>query len=158
MNIVTVGRRLISAEEIALVEPFDLSANPEFKPEKDFKARLVLLNRDTVLLEQLPQEFAEAHGLRLLADDNVALNLSVSFKIETFTPTETFKPTKSYVTRIKWRDLDGNEHSKLLLTEPPTVLAEISRRNETQPENARRSPRRPPRARRSKASEAFRTR
>jgi hypothetical protein len=70
-----------------LVEPFDPAANPEFKPEKDFKARLVLLNRDTLLLEMPPLEFAEAQGLRLLAADNVAVNLSVPFRVETFTPT-----------------------------------------------------------------------
>jgi hypothetical protein len=74
-----------------LVEPFDPAANPEFKPEKDFKARLVLLNRDTLLLEMPPLEFAEAQGLRLLAADNVAVNLSVPFRVETFTPTEAFK-------------------------------------------------------------------
>jgi hypothetical protein len=53
----------------------------------------------------------------------------VPFKIETFTPTDSLKPNRRYATRIKWRDQDGAEQSKLLVTEPPTVLAEISRRS-----------------------------
>jgi hypothetical protein len=45
MKVVTIGKRLVPAEQIAYVEPFDPSANPEFGPEKDFKGRVVLLNR-----------------------------------------------------------------------------------------------------------------
>jgi hypothetical protein len=52
---------------------------------------------------------------RLLAEDNVAVGHAIAFKVETFTPTETFRPTKPYVTRVKWRDHDGTEQSKLLL-------------------------------------------
>jgi hypothetical protein len=143
MNIITVGKRLIPTGQIALVEPFDPAANPEFKPEKDFKARLVLLNRDTALLEMPPQEFADAHGLRLLAEDNVAVNLSVPFRVETFTPTEAFRPSRPYLTRLKWRDLDGNEQSKLLVTEPQAVLADILRRDMEPPASSGRTPRRP---------------
>lgn len=61
-NVITLGKRLLPIEQIALVEPFDPSSNPDFKPEKDFKARVVLLNRDTVLTETSPQEFAAAQG------------------------------------------------------------------------------------------------
>jgi hypothetical protein len=57
-DVITVGKRLLPVEQIALVEPFDPTSNPEFKPEKNFKARVVLLNRDTVLTEVSPQEFA----------------------------------------------------------------------------------------------------
>ena len=52
MKVVTIGKRLIPVGQVAFVEPFDPASNPEFKPEKDFKARVVLLNRDVVLSEQ----------------------------------------------------------------------------------------------------------
>jgi hypothetical protein len=146
MNILTIGKRLISLEQIAYIEPFDPAANPEFKPEKDFKARLVLLNRDVVLAENSPKEFAEANGFHLLAEDDVAVNPSVAFRVETFTPTESFKPGKAYRTRIKWRDANGNEQSKLLVTEPETVVAGLSQRGANRA--AKRSPRRPGRAKR----------
>jgi hypothetical protein len=59
-TIVTIGRRMIPAEHIALVEPFDPSANPQFRNDKAFKARVVLVNRESVLTEDAPQTFAEA--------------------------------------------------------------------------------------------------
>jgi hypothetical protein len=52
MKVITIGKRLVPAEQVAFVEPFDPSSNPEFKPEKDFKGRVVLLNREIVLTEQ----------------------------------------------------------------------------------------------------------
>jgi hypothetical protein len=126
-NVITIGKRLVPAEQIAFVEPFDPASNPEFKPEKTFKARVVLLNRDTVLVEVTPQEFAEAHGFRVLSDDSIAVNPAVAFQIEVFTPTESFNPAKAYVTRLKWCDLDGNDQSKLLLTKPEAVMTVIIR-------------------------------
>ena len=45
-NIVTLGRRLIPIEQIALVEAFNPAANSQFKTGKAFKARVVLINRD----------------------------------------------------------------------------------------------------------------
>ena len=143
MNIITIGKRMIALEQIAFVEPFDPAANPEFKPEKEFKARLVLLNREVVLTENSPQEFSEANGFHLLAQDNVAVNPSLAFRVEIFTPTESFKPGKAYRTRIKWRDANGNEQSKLLVMEPETVVAELSQRGTQRPVNANRPPRRP---------------
>ena len=50
-DVITIGKRLVPVEQIAFVEPFDPTSNPEFKPEKVFKARIVLLNRDIVLTE-----------------------------------------------------------------------------------------------------------
>jgi hypothetical protein len=158
MNVITIGRRVVTVEQIALVEPFDAAANPEFKPEKDFKTRVVLLNRDTVLAEVAPKEFAEAHGLRMLVEDNVALNPSIVFKVETFTPTESFKPSKPYLTRIKWRDGEGNEQSKLLVTGPQTVLAEILGRKAEEPASPKQAPKRPARGRRGRLVDALRTR
>lgn len=148
-GVVTVGRRLVPVEQIALVEPFDPASNPEFKPEKPFKARVVLLNRDTVLAEFTPGEFAESYGFRLLAEDSSAVNPGISFQVETFTPTESFNPAKPYATRIKWRDLDGNDHSKLLLTKPETVIAVVLR-GETEALPARKTPQRPSRSRATK--------
>ena len=61
------------------------------------------------------------HGLHLFTEDSVAVNQAIVFRVEMFEPTEGFNPTKPYKTRLKWRDLAGNEQSKLLLTEPETV-------------------------------------
>jgi hypothetical protein len=127
-NVITLGKRLLPIEQIALIEPFDPSSNPDFKPANEFKARVVLLNRDTVLTETAPQEFASAQSFRLLTEDNVAANPAIAFKVESFEPTETFKPTKPYLARLKWRDQEGNEQSKLLLTKPDAVLALVLRR------------------------------
>jgi hypothetical protein len=148
MTILTIGKRLISLEQVAYVEAFDPAANPEFKSEKNFKARLVLLNREVVLSENSPQEFSEANGFHLLAEDNVAVNPSLAFKVETFAPTESFKPGKAYRTRIKWRDANGNEQSKLLVIEPETVVAELSQRGANRAVSSKRSPRRPARTKR----------
>jgi hypothetical protein len=32
-DVITIGKRLVSLEQIAFVEPFDPANNPEFKPE-----------------------------------------------------------------------------------------------------------------------------
>lgn len=126
MNIITVGKRLIPAEQIALIEPFDSNANPDFKVEKDFKARMLLINRDTVLIETPTEAFAEANGFRMLHEDQTAINPSLTFKVESFEPTEGFTPQKAFKTRLKWRDREGNERSRLLLTEPQNVLKVLS--------------------------------
>jgi len=146
-DVVTIGKRLIPLEQIALVEPFDPASNPDFKSDKPFKARVVLLNRDTMLAEISPQEFAEAHGFRTLGDDQIAVNPAVPFRVETFTPTEIFKPEKAYRTRLKWRDPEGGgEHSKLLLTEPETVIT-VALRGGAEPEAAAKTQVRRPRSR-----------
>jgi hypothetical protein len=157
MKVITIGKRLVPAEQLAFVESFDPSGNPEFKPEKDFKGRVVLLNREIVLTEQTPQEFALEHGLHLFAVDNVAVNRTIHFKIETFEPTENFKPAKPYQTRLKWSDLAGDEQSKLLVTAPETVIAEILQAKTEPSTPAKRPARRPARGRSgSRRMEAFR--
>jgi hypothetical protein len=138
-DVITIGKRLIPLEQIAFAEPFDPASNPEFKPEKEFKARVVLLNRDTVLAEIAPQDFVEAHGFRVLAEDGIAVNPRIAFRVETFTPSESFNPQKAYVTRLKWRDPDGNEQSKLLLTKPEDVIR-IVLRDGKEAEPARKGP------------------
>src|ERR1700719_764228 len=99
-NVITIGRRHVPIEQTAYVEPFEPAANGDFQPEKPFKARVVLHDRDTVLTEATPQEFADAHGFRMLAEDNVATNASVAFRVESFEPTDGFRPEKPYQTRL----------------------------------------------------------
>jgi hypothetical protein len=157
MQVITLGKKLISADQIAFIEAFDPASNPEFKPERAFKGRVVLLNRDTVLTEMTPLDFAAAHNMRLLAEDNVALGQAIAFRVETFTPTETFKPSKAYLTRIKWRDHDGNEQSKLLMTAPETVVTELSGRRKELPTPSKPAARRPARRRGSPKADAVRS-
>ncbi|ATQ69091.1 hypothetical protein [Methylosinus trichosporium] len=122
-NFVIVGRRLIPREHIAFVESYDASANPRFQTSRDFQGRVVMVNRDSILIEETPQAFAEASGFRMLPIDKVATNPLVHFRVETFVPAEGFTPAKAYATRLLWRDLDGNDQSRLLLSDPETVLA-----------------------------------
>ncbi|MCU1278055.1 MAG: hypothetical protein JWM53_1601 [bacterium] len=84
---------------------------------------MVLVNRESVLTEQPWQEFAGAHGFRVLAEDSVATNPALAFRVQTFEPTADFKPNRPYVTRVLWRDNDGNDHSKLLVTKAVDMVA-----------------------------------
>jgi hypothetical protein len=128
-NIIAIGRKRFPIEAIALVEPFEPPAepSPRFTSDKDFKARVVLIDRYNVLTEATVEAFAEANKFRRLPDDNVATNPAVRFRVETFEPSEGFIPRKPYQSRLKWRDQDGNEQSKLLLTKPETLIAVILR-------------------------------
>lgn len=110
-QIITIGKRLIPKEHIAFIEPFDAAAQSKFSPTRDYKARIILLNRDSVLTEVPVEALAETHGFKLLEKDRVAANPGIRFRIETFAPAEDFRPSKPYATRILWRDLDGNEQS-----------------------------------------------
>jgi hypothetical protein len=140
MSIITIGKRPVPLEQIALVEPFEPSSNPNFKPERDYKGRVLLLNRDSILTEQTPVSFAEQHAFEWLADDQIALNRLIPFKVETFEPREGFTPTRPFKTRLKWRDSSGLDQSKLLLTEPLTVAAlmvKVPKRSSSEPRSAR---------------------
>jgi len=153
-NVITIGRELVPVEQIAYIEPFELSPNGQFKPDKPYKGRVVLLNRETVLTEDTQRDFAEANGFRLLPEDNVATNPMITFRVERFAPTEDFSPTKPYQTRLMWRDPDGNSRRKLLLT-PAEIVIAIALRGETEPGNERKArPRRPgqPRTTRKRAA------
>jgi len=147
-NVITIGRVLVPVEQIAYVEAFEPPADGRFKPDKPYKSRIVLLNRETVLCEATPQEFADANGFRLLPDDNVATNPGIDFRVESFVPTKDFDPGKPYQTRLIWRGLDGINRFKLLLTKPEMVIA-ITLRGETEPGNERKA--RPPRPAQSRA-------
>ena len=137
---ITIGRRLVPLDHIALVEPFDPSAHPGMKTDKAFKARVVLIDRQSVLTEETVEAFAQAHAFLLLVEDQVVTNPSIRFGVETFEPAEGFEPTKPFRTRLSWRDLDGNTQSKLLLSPPEAVLA-VSVRGEAQTGAAREQPR-----------------
>jgi hypothetical protein len=127
MKVITVGKRLIPAEQIALVEPFDPSSTPDVTYQREFKGRILLVNHDYVLTEQTPAAFAEEHAFTLFTEDTVALNPGIAFKVETFEPTDDFKPTRPYVARVKWKDPAGKEQSKLLVTAPELVIAELTK-------------------------------
>ncbi len=120
---IVVGRKHIPLSQVALVEPFDPAAHPGMKSDKAFKARIVLIDRQSVLTEETVEAFAEAHGFRLLAQDQVVTNPAVRFSVESFVKAEGFEPTKPFASRLLWRDLDGNTQSKLLLSPPEAVLA-----------------------------------
>ncbi|MHB8267415.1 hypothetical protein [Bradyrhizobium sp.] len=129
-NSVTVGRRLVPFEQIALIEPFEPSTQNPLRSDREFKSRIILLNRDSILAEFEPFAFAEEHGFRMLLKDGTAANPSVHFNVERFEPSEGFQPSKPFRSRILWRDLDGNTQSKLLLTEADDVLAVVVRGEE----------------------------
>jgi hypothetical protein len=156
-NVITIGRRHVPIEQIAYVEPFEIAADSDFKPEKPFKARVVLLDRDIVLAEAAPHEFADPHGFRLLVEDNVATNPAVTFRVESFEPTEGFRPTKPYQMRLMWRDPAGKNQSKLLLTRPEAVIAVALRGESLEADTTeRKRPRRPPRRRAARPRWALR--
>lgn len=124
---VTIGRRLLNPEHIAFVEHYDASANPKFQTTRAFLSRVVLVSRDdSVLIEEAPGAFAQTHGFRMLPHDQVAINPLVRFQVEQFVPKEGYTPSKAYMSRLLWRDLDGNQQSKLLLSLPEEVFAIVA--------------------------------
>lgn len=126
-TVITIGKRLIPIEHIAFIEPYDPATNAKLQTSKDYKARIVMINRDSALTEETPKAFAAAHGFRLLAGDHIATNPAIPFRVETFEPAEGFTPTKPFATRLMWRDSDGNDQSKLLVAVPEKVLAVVLR-------------------------------
>jgi hypothetical protein len=119
---ITIGRKLIPLDHIAFIEPFEPSEHTRIRTEKDFKARVVLIDRESALTEETTSAFAEAHAFRMLEEDAVATNPAVHFRVESFAPGEGFQPRKPYRSRLLWRDYDGNQQSKLLLSPPEMVL------------------------------------
>jgi hypothetical protein len=139
-NVIIIEREHVPVEQIAYIEAFETPANAEFKPDKSYKGRVVLLNREGVLTEDTP---AEANEFRFLPEDNVATNPLISFRVRSFALTVDYNPAKPYQTRLMWRDLAGDSRSKLLLTKPEMVIA-IVLRGETEPGAQRKTqPRRP---------------
>ena len=58
-----IGKRLVAAEQVALVEPYDPTANPRFQTAREFQARIVMVDRNSILTEQNVEDFAK--GARL---------------------------------------------------------------------------------------------
>jgi hypothetical protein len=137
-KVIVIGKRFVPTAHVAFVEPFVPEANPRFQPTQEFRARVVLVNRDSILALETAEAIAGAHGFRMLAEDQVAINPAVYFAVESFTPAEGFTPSRPFQTRLRWRDLDGNDQSKLLLASPEAVLAALTGESAQPPaENAR---------------------
>jgi hypothetical protein len=120
---VELGKRIVPLSHVMLIEPFDPAAHPGMRTDKSFKARVTLIDRQSVLIEETPESFIEKHGFRLLVDDQIGINASVNFSIERFEPTPGFEPKRDYRTRLQWRDREGEIQSKLLVSPPEVVLA-----------------------------------
>ena len=118
---VTIGRKLIPLDCIMVVEPFDPAEHPDMSSERAFKARVVLCDRQSVLMEETVEAFSKTYGFRILEADHVALNEDSFFTVETFSPRSGFEPGKPYRSRLIWRDRNV-KHSKLLLSEPEAVV------------------------------------
>jgi hypothetical protein len=127
MTTITIGKRLVPLEHIALFEPFDPANQQKMRSDKPFQTRIVLVNRESVLTEEALSALAEQNGFRMLAEDNVAANPAVLFSVEAFEASGDFQPTKPYRSRLLWRDPTGKAQSKLLLTAPEDVLALVVR-------------------------------
>jgi hypothetical protein len=152
---ITVGKRLIPIEHIAFVEPYDPKANPEFQTSRNYQGRVVMVNRgESVLTEETPQAFAGANGFRMLQMDGLATNPAVHFRVESFVPGEGFSPTREFASRLIWRDLEGKDQSRLLLSPPETVLAVAVRGGTDVLAKADNPARRPPRRKATAAAAA----
>src|SRR3954451_7458129 len=106
MSTLVIGKRHVPREHVALVDSFDPSLHPGIRTQKAFRARVVLIDRQSVLTEETVEAFAAAHGFRFIAGDCVGTNPSLRFGVENFPPAEGFEPTKPFLTRLSWRDLD----------------------------------------------------
>jgi hypothetical protein len=122
-NILTLGRHMIPVEHIVRVEAFDPAQNPDFNSDRPYRSRVVLVNGDTHLSEEMLEPLTGKIGFRFLAQDQTAFSPHLAYRVETFMPTATFTPEKPFKTRLKWRDADGEEQSKLLLTPPEIVIS-----------------------------------
>lgn len=122
-NLLRVRKRLIPIEHVALIEPFVQTPESPIRTEREFQSRIVLLDRDSVLCESGPEEMAAKYAFRLLRTDNVATNPTIHFGVEEFEAAAGFTPSKDFLTRLSWHDLDGNSQSKLLLTPPEETLS-----------------------------------
>jgi hypothetical protein len=86
--------------------------------------KVITIGKRLVAAEQ-EAAFAEAHALHLFKEDDVAVNRAIAYKIESFEPSGSFNPSKPFKTRLKWTDASGAGQSKLLVTAPETVIAEL---------------------------------
>jgi hypothetical protein len=126
-NVIRVAKRLIPIEQIVLFEPFIAPTDPPLRTEKEFKSRIVLLDRMSILSEESAEELTAAHSFRFVAADRIGTNPAVQFSVEDFEPAENFKPRKPFLSRLSWSDSDGNARSKLMLASPEVLLAAVVR-------------------------------
>lgn len=120
---VVVGKRLIPIEHVVLIEPCDPATLEQIESQRPFQARLILPDRSSVLTEDSLQGFAKAHGFRQIEADSVALNPAVLFHVETFEASGDFKPARPYRSRLLWRNPKGQMNSRLMLSEPSSLLS-----------------------------------
>lgn len=125
MSTLTIGKRIVPLNQIALMEAFDRTANARLQSDRPYKARLVLIDRTSILAETEHTALATEHGFRVIAEDNVAVNPAIRYSVETFEPTNDFNPEKPYRSRLLWRD-GKTTHSKLLVAEPHAALALVT--------------------------------
>jgi hypothetical protein len=152
-DLIRIGKRLIPVEHVALIEPYVHTPDSPLRTNREFKSRIVLLNRDSVLSERVPDELAKEHAFRMLTADGVATNPSIHFGVEEFQAAENFTPTKDYLTRLSWLDFEGNSQSKLLLTNPETTLAVAVRGEGTMPTTTEAVKPQRPRRKRNRAAD-----
>ena len=154
-NTIQVAKRLVPVEQVALIEPYIPVEGAPLRSAKEFKGRIVLLNRDSILTEEEPGHLAKAHGFRMIVLDQVATNPTVSYAVEIFEPGDSFTPVRPFRTRLLWRGPDRMTHSRLLVASPETVLA-VAVRGERDPEAPAEAPEdeasRPRRAGRTRAA------
>jgi hypothetical protein len=120
---IQVAKRILPVEQIALIEPFVRVEGAELRSTKEFKARIILLNKDSILSLDTPEQLAKAHAFRIIIADRVATNPAVGYWVEIFEPVESFQSARPFRTRLLWRGPDRMAHSKLLVASPETVLA-----------------------------------
>jgi hypothetical protein len=58
-----IGKPLVPAEQVAFIEPYDPTANPRFQTAREYQARVVMVDRDSILTEQTIEDFATAPPL-----------------------------------------------------------------------------------------------
>ena len=132
-NFLIVGRRQIPSGNVALVEPYMHPDHSIVRPMVRVCGRVILINRDSIVVGEHPISFSREHGFCWLQIDRVGLNPVVTFRVEDFLPQDGFVPSRAFASRIVWRDRDGNEQSKLLLSEPDTVLEVLNARQAIMP-------------------------
>lgn len=129
-NIVRSARHVLAIEQIALFEPFVAPSDPPLATDKKFASRIVFLDRSSVLSEETPEALSDAYGFRMVVADRVDTNPTVSFKVETFEPTENFAPSRPFSSRLCWKDQRGVTQSKLMVSSPESLVAIVVRGDE----------------------------
>ena len=124
-NFLIVGRRHIPSGSVALIEPYVHPDHSIVRPMVRVYGRVILINRDSIVVGEHPISFSREHGFCWLSIDRVGLNPDIHFRVEDFLPQDGFVPSRAFASRLIWRDQDGNEQSKLLLSEPKTALGAL---------------------------------